>query len=89
MQRTPSDKLQIVRSQIRSPLDDGDDPTVANAFVYAIFVEVKTTFLLVIEEVEILLGKFLHDYHLVLPAAQAADLSMPKLSESISSVSTE
>ena len=57
--RLTSDELQVVRSQIRSPFEDGNDATVAKAFVGTIFIEVETTFLLVIEEVEIFCGKLL------------------------------
>ena len=36
---------------------DGDDATISKALVCAIFIEVEPTFLLVIEEIEVLLRK--------------------------------
>ena len=48
-------------SQFRSTLEDGNDAAIAKSFVYSISVEVKSAFLLVIEEVDIQLGKFLFD----------------------------
>ena len=62
----PSDELQIVGCQIRSTLKDGDDAPIAKSFVCAIFVEVKAALLLVIKEVEILLGKLPLDLFLAL-----------------------
>ena len=60
-----SDELQIADSQIRSSFKDGNDATIAKAFVRAIFIEVEPALLFVVEEVKVLLGEFLLDFLLV------------------------
>ena len=80
-----SDELQIDSGQNRSSLKNGNDAAITKAFVRTMFIEIKTTLLLVIEEVDIQLGKYFLDC-LFLPAAKAAELSTPKLSASISRV---
>ena len=52
-----SDKLQIACNQLRSAFKDGNDATIAKSFVCSVFVEVEPAFLLLIEEVEVLLGE--------------------------------
>ena len=51
------DELKIVRSQIWCSFENGNDSTITKSFFRTIFVEVKPTFLLVIEEVDIELGE--------------------------------
>ena len=63
--RPTSDKLQIACSQFRSAFEDGNDATITKTFICPVFVEVKPSFPLVIEEIEVLLGKFLLDCLLV------------------------
>ena len=60
-----SDKFKIVGSHVRSTFEDGNNSTITKAFVWSIFIEVEPTFLLVIEKVEVLLGKYLFDLFLV------------------------
>ena len=60
-----SDELQVVGSEFRSTFEYGNDATIAKAFVCAVFVEVKPTFLLIIEEVKILFCKLLFDHFFV------------------------
>ena len=55
----------MVAGQLRSPFEDGNDATIAKAFACTIIIEVEPTFLFVIEEVEVLLGKLLLDCLLV------------------------
>ena len=66
----PSDELQIVGCQLRCSFKDGNDATTAKAFVRSIFIEIKTTFLLVIEKINIELGKFLFDFLLVFASSE-------------------
>ena len=61
---------QITFPQIWSPFEDGNDATISKSLVCAIFVEVEPTLLLVIEEVKVLLGKFLLDYLLILASGK-------------------
>ena len=61
-----SDELQIAASQIRRTFEDGNHAPISKAFIGTIFVEIESTFLLVVKEVEVLLGKFLLDRFLVL-----------------------
>ena len=77
----------MAKRQIRSSFEDGNDATIAKTFVGAIFIEVKTTLLLVIEKVKLPFSKFLE--LLCFWAAKLAELSTPKLSVSISSVSVD
>ena len=42
-----SDELQIDSGQIRSACRDGNDASIAKTFFFSIFVEVKTTLLIV------------------------------------------
>ena len=65
-----SDEHQIAGSQIRTAFEDGNDSTFAKAFFSSIFVEVEAPFLLVIEEVEVLLGKFLLDCFFVFASSK-------------------
>ena len=60
-----SDEFKIVGSHVRSTFEDGNNSTITKAFVWTIFIEVEPTFLLVIEKVEVLLGKYLFDLFLV------------------------
>ena len=60
-----SDELQIAWGQVRRAFKDGNDATITKAFVWAIFIEIEPAFLLVVEEVEVLLGKLLLDCFLV------------------------
>ena len=62
----PSDKLQIAGRQIRCTFENRNDATIAKSLVCAVFIEVKTTLFLVIEEVKVLLGKFFLDDFLFL-----------------------
>ena len=66
-----SDELQIARCQIRSAFKNGNNATIAKAFVCTIFIEVEPAFLLVIEEVEVLLGKFLFDNLLIFSSSES------------------
>ena len=59
------DELQIAGSQVRSTFEDGNNSTIAKAFVCAIFIEVEPAFLLVIDEVNIEIGELLLDLSLV------------------------
>ena len=71
-----SDELQITCSQIRSTFKDGNNATIAKAFICPILIEVEPAFLLVVEEVKVLLGKDLFDFFLVFTArkgGRAAD----------------
>ena len=63
-------ELQIVGRQIRSTFEDGNDATITKAFVWAIFLEVEPAFLLVVEEVKVLLGKSLLDRLLVFVSSE-------------------
>ena len=67
----PLDELQIAPCQIRSTFKDGNDATITKPFGCVIFVEVQSTFLLVIEEVEVLFGKFLLEYLLVFASCKS------------------
>ena len=69
--RLTSDERQVVRSQIRSPFEDSNDPTVAKAFVGTIFVKVEPTLFFVVKEVEVLLGKVLLDVPLVFASSES------------------
>ena len=60
-----SDELQIIWSQIRDTFENANDATLAKVFVCPIFVEVKPTFHLVVEKVEVLFGKLFLNYFLV------------------------
>ena len=68
-----SDEFHIVWSQFRSTFEDGNDATIAKALFRSIFVEVKPTFLLVIEEVDVLLRKDFLDFFLLVPEAKVAE----------------
>ena len=61
-----SDELHITGIQIRSAFEDGNDASFSKSLLGAILFEVKTAFLLVVEEVEVLLGEFLFYLFLVL-----------------------
>ena len=63
-------ELQMSSAQIRSAFKDGNDATIAKAFVGSIFVEIETAFLLIVEEVEVLLGKFLLDCLFVIASSK-------------------
>ena len=63
-------ELQIAGRQIRSIFEDGNDATITKAFVWAIFLEVEPAFLLVVEEVKVLLGKSLLDRLLVFVSSE-------------------
>ena len=65
-----SDELQIAASQIRRTFEDGNHATISKAFIGTIFVEIESTFLLVVKEVEVLLGKFLLDLLLVFTSSK-------------------
>ena len=64
-----SDELQVVGSEARSTFEDGNDATITKTLVCSIFVEVKTTLLLVIEKVEVFVSKLL-DLSFVLPSCE-------------------
>ena len=72
---------------MRSAFKNSNNATIAKAFVCTIFIEVEPAFLLVIEEVKVLLGKFLFDNLLIFQQRSGA-LSMSKLSVSIIMVSS-
>ena len=57
-----SDELQVVGSEVRSTFENGNDAAFTKAFVGTIFIEIEPAFLLVVEEVEVLFGKFLLGY---------------------------
>ena len=59
---------QIVCSQTWSTLEDSNDATITKPLIYTIFVELETTLLLIIEEVDIQLVKLPFD-HLLIPSS--------------------
>ena len=64
--KPPSDELPVVQSYIWIAFKYGKDATITKAFIFYIFVEVETAFLLVTEKVEVLFGKFLFDRLLII-----------------------
>jgi hypothetical protein len=57
------DKLKMALSEIWSAYEDGNEATIAKAFIGAIFIEIEPPFFLVIEEVDIEFGKLpLHHF---------------------------
>ena len=65
-------EFKIFGSQLWGAFKDGNDAAITKAFVCPIFVEVEPTFLLVIEKVEVLLGKFLVDGLLVFASSKGS-----------------
>ena len=73
------DEVQVVGGQFRRTMLDGDDPAITKSLVGTVLVEVMPAFLLVIEEVSILSGKYPLD--LFIPACfNGGELSMLELS---------